>query len=520
MPSIRVETVKGELLEINNVVSLSQVRELLANTYHVPIPAIRLFYCGREITDANVRLRDIEKKGNAFVVKSPTHESDILSALKLRITKFAEAHRVLCTNYNRFHKKLVRRDAQEGQMIAHILEEKEKKEAMKKEFAKRRKYLQAQQMKTAIGLLDKQLEKMRKSRTEPGHHDTTLAASAEQIMQTYKIIRSDVITKLSQTKQVLMIYYTKLTSEDLTALDRLQARLDVLAADNDTKLKAAMKRFAKDVMDTEQKMHVLAEKEEYQAANDAKTHLVWLHKQIKVLSKFKLGATLVEYKKLYNTKSQHKNIASPAGVSLNVHGEFEIFLTYEAVSRVLRQRVARLKNHAKNTQVTLLKLAELVQLVASPDHEMASSQRNQNIVKKILSTVMSLTNSKASDRSTPVKRAKARTPGKGGPPPHPPMSAAASARAAAGSPGASSWAPDNSSYRNNGGAARTNTERALHEMEMNTATPKIPLAPTPAAQIRKPKTPVTAQTKDSIANLEMEIHDLIGFFSPARSVTA
>lgn len=419
----------------------------------------------------------------------------------------------------------------------------EKKERQKAEFARKRKYLEAQEMKTGIMLLQKQLLTLREGRPrhKEGERDlgivsfkktgAILAANEDQIMETYEKMKSDVIVKLSQTKQVLLVYYNKLTSEDLAALERLQARLDVLAADNDTKLKSAMKRFAKDVMDTEQKMHELAEKEEYKAANEAKTHLVWLHKQIKVLRKYDLNESLEEFSKLYNTKKQHKDIACPAGVSLNVHGEFQIYLTYVVVSRVLKQRVMWQKAYAQSVQETLGKLCELVERVVSPDTaEAANSTRAHAVVKRILSTVAQLT-SKASVRVGAATAAgnrsgTSRRRGSEGPPPHPPTNREAKGRITS---GAASWGDDSDRARSSNGAiARTNTQRALAEMSSTMNMPPTPIrmqTPKPPASSTqcRPRTRGGAQEEtpawkaDSVANLETEIHDLIDYFSPMRA---
>lgn len=398
MPTIRVETVRGELYEIKHVFTLKQVKEQLMRICEAQIPSLRLFYNGRELTDANVDLNAIERKGNVFVLRSQTHDVDsLLSALKLRINKMCEVYRVACGNFVRFTKKLHRREAKEERAIEEIKEQIEKKNSLKVAFASRRQYVEAQEMKDAVTILQKQLEKLENKRSTG--LDSQLIEAKTQTTESFAQIKADVVNKLSQTTTVIKEFYSKLITEDVEAVKRLRDRLEVIALDNARKVENGIQSLAREIMECEDEMNGCAEREEYREANKAKMRLAFLHKQVKILSDFNFRNALATYSKLYS--SAKADAESPAGLSLNANGEYEIYLTTKKVMGELKERATKLQTNSETIVRTLSSLDTMVNDVPLPEDEDASSPDTRVLIQRILNASVMLT-SKASTTRTPV----------------------------------------------------------------------------------------------------------------------
>lgn len=385
------------MYEIKHVFTLKQVKEQLARIYRTQIPALRLFYNGREITETNTDLNAIEKKGNVFVLKSQTHDIDsLLSALKLRINKMCEVYRVACGNFVRFTKKLHRRETREDRAIMDTKEQIEKKNKLKVAFASRRQYVEAQEMKDAVAILQRQLDKLEKNRREG--LDKQLVEAKTLTTESFAQIKADVVNKLAQTEIVIKEFYSKLTEEDVDAVKRLRKRLEVLAADNAAKIKNGIKSLAREIMECEDEMNTLAEREEYREASKEKLRLAFLHKHVKMLSDFNFRNALATYSKLYSSKKGAAE--SPAGLSLNANGEYEIYLTTKAVMSELQMRVKKLQKNSETIIRTLSSLDGMVSSVPLPEDETATSPATKVLIQRILNASVMLS-AKASTTRTP-----------------------------------------------------------------------------------------------------------------------
>ena len=281
-------------------------------------------------------------KGKYICVSTRTHlVDDLLSCLKLKISKMCETYRVSCGNFVRFTMKLERRMSREEQAIQELENKIAEKNKLKETFAARRQFLEAQEMKNAVDILKNQLIKLKKIRGDG--LDKQLVEAKARTEETFEDLKTEVIEKLGQTEVVVSAYFKNIIAEDKAAIKRLRTRLEVLETDNDAKIKWGIKDLAREIMEWVEEMNECAAREEYRAANDAKLRLAFLHKQVKILTDFNFRDALETYATLYSSK---KSSAETPVVSLNANGEYEIYLTTRTVLGVLEGRLVKLQSNS------------------------------------------------------------------------------------------------------------------------------------------------------------------------------
>ena len=506
--TVRVDTVKGEVYEIKNVKSLSQIKMQLARTLGTQPPSLRLYYNGREVTESNVNLKAIESKGNIFVLKTRTHLVDeLLSSLKLRISKMCEVYRVSCGNFVRFTMKLERRLTREEQAIQELEKKIAEKNRLKEEFASRRQFLDAQEMKNAVDILKNQLLKLKK--TIGDGLDKQLVEAKTRTTETFEQLRDDVINKLSQTEVVVNAYFKNLIAEDVGAIKRLGTRLDVLETDNDAKIKLGIKDLAREIMECEEEMNECSAREEYRAANDAKLRLEYLHKQVKILTDFNFQSALETYATLYSSKKS--SAEAPAGVSLNANGEYEIYLTTQTVMSILQERLVKVQSNAEAILRTLASISEMVVKVPLPQEESSRSSSSRLLVQRILNASVMLNSKASTTRQKKGKKELLRLKN---------MSEKSSNRKMA---GLMSWHAGGNGARIKG----SSTKRALEAMAYKTPSSSSSSSYFASMSGRKETSPsyntktsntLSKKIGDSVADLELEVEDIIGMFSPTTTM--
>jgi len=494
MPTIRVETVKGDIYEVKHVFSLTQVKEQLAKVYKTQSPALRFFYNGHEVTDANVNMEAMEEKGNVFVIKSRSHDVDsLLVALKLRVRKMCEVFRTVSSNFVRFQKRVVCRGQREEDALHQLEEQIRSKTQLKLAYASRRQYLEADEMKRAIEVLQDKLKALQDKLQR--EQSTGLVDAKSREIESFGDLKNDVMKKLEQTEIVVKGYFDKLQTTDRAAIERLNSRIEVLELDNAAKIQNAMKNLAREIMEAEQEMDALAAQEEYRAANDAKLRIAYLQKQVKIMSDYNFKDALAIYAKVYSSKKAAAE--APAGVNLNVHGEFEIYLTYRTVLKLLGERVSKHERESKLILGTLSTLATLIESLPMPDLE-ADSKFNANaqlILKRILNASILLSAKAASTRSALVGdsgasnllRLKNRSE---------------NGTKTPSSVGARTWDSDEFEKRTSRSPIRESVRRALNELALSDGSTPRPMKASARRGGRK--------LSDSVASLEREVGALTG----------
>ena len=506
--TVRVDTVKGEVYEIKNVKNLSQIKTQLARTLKTQPPTLKLYYNGREITDSkSMNLKAIEAKGNIFVLSTRTHlVDDLLSCLKLKISKMCETYRVSCGNFVRFTMKLERRMSREEQAIQELEKKIAEKNKLKETFAARRQFLEAQEMKNAVDILKNQLIKLKKIRGDG--LDKQLVEAKTRTTETFEDLKTEVIEKLGQTEVVVSAYFKNIIAEDKAAIKRLRTRLEVLETDNDAKIKLGIKDLAREIMECEEEMNECAAREEYRAANDAKLRLAFLHKQVKILTDFNFRDALETYATLYSSKKS--SAEAPAGVSLNANGEYEIYLTTQTVLRVLEERLVKLQSNSEAILRTLGSISEMVVRIPLPQEESSRSSGSKLLIQRILNASVMLNAKASTTRERKGRNEMLRLKN---------VSEKSSNRKMA---GLLSW-QESRDTRTRG----SSTKRALEAMAYTTTTPSTSLrsskntfsssfhqyrTTTPSKGDTNKMT--TKKLSDSVADLELEVEDIIGMFSP------
>lgn len=493
MPTVRVETVKGDIYEVKHVFSLAQVREQLAKVYKTQAPSLRFFYSGHEITNATANMEAMSEKGNLFVLRSQTHDVDVLlSALKLHIKKMCEVYRVEHANFVRFQKRSITRGDREMYAINQLKEQIRAKVQLKIAFASRRQFLEADDMKRAVEVLQEKLRGLEEKVEEQRRLALEDRKSSE--VQSFVELREDVMNKLKQCHIVVIGFFEKLQGVDNEAIDRLTSRIQVLEMDNAAKVQNAMKNLAKEIVEAEQEMDTLAAQEEYRAANESKLRLAYLHKQVKVMADYRFKDALVIYAKRYS--SEKTAAEAPAGVNLNVHGEFEIYLTYEKVLNILGKRVAVSETEGGTIVETLATLTSLITSLPMPGTaDNAEHVTNvKMLLQRILNTSVLLSAKAATKRSARnehVLRLKDRAPESPGSKASPRSRANRSLKSSSPVTKSTRRTLQRMAIMNNRSDAKSNDLDELSEMEMS----------------------------ESIANIEKEFEGITGSFaaSPAAS---
>ena len=328
-----------------------------------------------------------------------------------------------------------------------------------------------------------------------------------KVIKLLEDLKTEVIEKLGQTEVVVSAYFKNIIAEDKAAIKRLRTRLEVLETDNDAKIKLGIKDLAREIMECEEEMDECASREEYRAANDAKLRLAFLHKQVKILTDFKFRDALETYSTLYSSKKS--SAESPAGVSLNANGEYEIYLTTQTVLKVLEERLVKIKSNAEAIIQTLSSISEMVVRVPLPQEESARSSSSKLLVQRILNASVML-NAKA-----PTTRERS---GKGEMLRLKNVSEKSSNRKMA---GLLSW-QESRDIRSRG----SSTKRALEAMAYTTTAPSTSLRSskkTFSSSFQYHTTPKKGDSNkmeklsDSVADLELEVEDIIGMFSPPQA---